>query len=187
MNQLFVKPQYSFLTMIEKMKVLVKCCSILLLQFVCSAAIGQTPQAEVNAQVWEPFIKHFNDNNTEGFMAVHWRDLVRSPRDGKTVLNWNEYFTQQQAGDKRDREAKQKRTLELRFTERIYGNNQAVEVGVYKTSYLKSDGSSQSFYGRFHVVLRKESGVWKILVDTDSSENNSITETDFLKAAPLKL
>lgn len=168
------------------MKVPAKLCLIGVLLFFYSESFSQTQQAEINAQVWEPFIQHFNNNNTEGFMAVHSRDVVRSPRDGKAVWNWDEYAKEQQAGDKQDRDAKRKRTLELRFTERIYGNNQAVEVGIYKTSYLIPDGTSQSFYGRFHVVLRKESGVWKILVDTDSSENNSITETDFLKAAPLK-
>jgi hypothetical protein len=36
------------------------------------------------------------------------------------------------------------------------------------------------------VALRKEKGVWKILVDTDSSENNTVGEKDFLAAKPME-
>jgi hypothetical protein len=51
---------------------------------------------------------------------------------------------------------------------------------------MNTDGVAKSFYGRFHAVLRKEEGVWKILVDTDSSENNSISEKDYLAARPME-
>jgi ketosteroid isomerase-like protein len=118
-------------------------------------------------------------------MDVHSKDVVRSARDGKTVWNWEEYKKSQTEGDQEDIKAKRKRTLTLRFTERIVSNDLAVEVGVYKTSYLLVDGKTMDYYGRFHVVLRKENGVWKILVDTDSSENGTIGEKDFLAAKPI--
>ncbi|HEY0653603.1 MAG TPA: hypothetical protein VGD65_10775 [Chryseosolibacter sp.] len=162
--------------------------SITTLTFVCFAMIAsaQDAQREINEQVWKPFIKGFNENDTKTFMAVHSKDVVRSSRDAKEVLNWNQYFAQQERGDKADLAAKRKRTLELRFTERIASAAQAVEVGIYKTSYANADGTTRSFFGRFHVVMRKEQGVWKILVDTDSSENNTISENDFLAAAPME-
>jgi hypothetical protein len=119
-------------------------------------------------------------------MDVHSKDVVRSPRDAKKVLNWNEYFAQQERGDNADKAAKRKRTLELRFTERIASKGQAIDVGVYKTSYANADGTARNFYGRFHVVMRKENGVWKILVDTDSSENDTISEKDYLAAAAME-
>ncbi len=142
---------------------------------------AQSEQQEINEQVWKPFIKFFNENNTAGFMSVHSKDVVRSPRDAKTVWNWEEYNTQQALGDKEDIKAKRKRTLELRFTERIVNKDIAVEVGVYKTSY----GENQNYFGRFHVVLKKESGIWKILVDTDSTEGGTIGEKEFLAAQAL--
>lgn len=156
----------------------------LILIFLMSLAIAcnaQTEQQEINEQVWKPFIKFFNENNTAGFMSVHSKDVVRSPRDAKTVWNWEEYNKQQSLGDKEDIKVKRKRTLELRFTERIVNKDIAVEVGVYKTSY----GENQNYYGRFHVVLKKESGIWKILVDTDSTEGGTIDEKEFLAAQPL--
>lgn len=151
----------------------------LLLYAVCTHA--QLEQNEINEQVWKPFIKYFNENNTAGFMSVHSKDVVRSPRDSKTVWDWSEYNEKQGKGDKRDIESNTKRTLELHFTERLINKNLAVEVGVYKTSY----GKDQNYYGRFHVVLRKEDGIWKIIVDTDSTEDGSIGEKDFLTAQPM--
>jgi len=72
--------------------------------------------------------------------------------------------------------------LELRFTERVSTKDLAVDVGVYKTTVTQKDGKIQRFYGRFHVVLRKENNSWKILVDTDSSEEKTINEQNFLSA-----
>lgn len=149
-------------------------------------AYSQNAQQEINEQVWKPFLQGFNANDTKTFMGVHSKDVVRAPRDSKKVLNWDQYYAQQEKGDNADKSAKRKRSLELRFTERIASNNQAIEVGIYKTSYVNPDGSTRSFFGRFHVILRKEEGVWKILVDTDSSEKNTITEKDYLAAAAME-
>ncbi|HEX6892723.1 MAG TPA: hypothetical protein VF141_18575 [Chryseolinea sp.] len=150
-----------------------------------AAAYAQDAQKEINEQVWKPFISSFNSFDTDGFMAVHSRDVVRSPRDAKVLLSWNEYFTQQQAGDKKQKEDGSTRLIELRFTERIANSNQAIDVGIYKTTVKNKEGKTSLFYGRFHVVLRKEGSQWKILVDTDSSEGNTITEKDFMAASPL--
>ena len=162
--------------------------NILLISLLCSVAnvFAQNHQQEINNQVWKPFIKTFNERDTKGFMAVHSKDVVRSSRDSKTILNYEEYYKEQEQGDKRGLTSGTKRDLELRFTERIANNNQAIEVGIYKTSVIRSNGATQSHYGKFHVVLRKENGTWKILVDTDSSENNSITEKDFLAAQAME-
>ena len=147
---------------------------------------AQDPKVEINEDVWIPFINAFNNNDTKSFMQLHSKDVIRSPRDSKKILNWHEYFLVQEQGDNADKAAHRKRNLELRFTERLANNERAIEVGIYKTSYLNDDGSTFSFYGRFHVVLRKENGKWKILVDTDSSENNTISEKEFLSASNMK-
>jgi ketosteroid isomerase-like protein len=157
-----------------------------ILCFCVITTFAQNAQQKINDQVWKPFIRSFNEYDTKGFMAVHSKDAVRSPRDAGMVWNWDRYFQQQEKGDQREKASNSKRQLELRFTERIAEKDLAVEVGVYKTTSIQRDGISRSFYGRFHVVLRKENGQWKILVDTDSSEGNSITEKDFLAASALE-
>jgi hypothetical protein len=64
--------------------------------------------------------------------------------------------------------------------------NQAYEVGIYKTTSIDEKGQSHSGYGKFHVVHRKENGVWKILVDSDSSEGGTIGEKEFLAAKQMQ-
>lgn len=148
--------------------------------------VGQTNQQEINQQVWKPFIEAFNDHDADKFLSVHSRDLVRSPRDGQLVMNWDQYYSGSKKSDERDQNAKRKRKIELRFLERIASGEQAVDVGIYKTTYIMADGSVKDYYGKFLVVLRKENGQWKILVDTDSSEGGTINEQSFLSAKPLE-
>ena len=160
----------------------------LLIWFTCTVVhvAGQSIQQAINDQVWKPFISTYNNHDTDGFMAVHSKEVVRSPRDAKMVLNWNEYFQQQKRGDDQGKTSGSKRQLGLRFTERIGNDNQAMEVGIYKGTITDKTGNVRTFYGRFHVVLRKENGVWKILSDTDSSEGNTIDEEDYLQARPME-
>jgi len=154
--------------------------------FLFTHSFSQNYQNEINEQVWKPFIRAFNAYQADEFLAVHSKELVRSPRDSKTVFGWEQYLKEQKKWDQQANGRGEKRTLDLHFTERIANANQAIEVGVYRTTMTDNKGESRSFYGRFHVVLRKENGTWKILVDTDSSEGNTITEKDFLSAQPLE-
>jgi ketosteroid isomerase-like protein len=137
-------------------------------------------QKAINSQVWKPFIQNFNTGNTEGFMAVHSKDLVRVPRDSKKLSDFAQYKKQLEYNGK-----SAKRTIELRFIERIASDTKASEVGIYKTTMVNPQGETKTFYGKFLVILRKENGTWKILVDTDSSEGGTISEDAFLAAQPL--
>jgi ketosteroid isomerase-like protein len=162
-----------------------KLAALLLCASMCLDVFCQPVQKEINEQVWKPFVKSFNEYKAEDFLSVHSKDVIRSARDGKTVFNWEQYLQSHAAGDKRDVLAKTKRTLSLRFTERVSNESQAIDVGIYQVLYQLNDGTRQSYYGRFHVALRKENDRWKILVDTDSSEGGKIGEADFLVAKPM--
>jgi ketosteroid isomerase-like protein len=159
---------------------------LLIMVFCAVQAFAQNSQKEINEQVWVPFIENFNSYNTDGFMKVHSKDAVRSPRDAKTIWNWEEYRQKQDQNNQYGISQNIKQKLELHFTERIAKGDLAFDVGIYKATTTSPDGKSNSYYGRFHVVLRKENGVWKILVDTDSSENGTIDEKIFLSAKPME-
>ena len=161
---------------------------LLIILFTCVRlyVTGQRVQQAINDQVWKPFKTTYDNRDTDGFLALHSKDVVRSPRDAKMVLNWNEYYEQQKQGDDQGKATGSKRQIELRFTERIANDNQALDVGIYRATITDKSGNVKTFYGRFHVVLRKENGTWKILVDTDSSEGNSIDEEEYLQAPPME-
>jgi len=159
---------------------------LILLLFASTAVFAQNVQKEIDEQVWKPFIKGFSEGNTELFMSVHSKDLVRSGRESKQVLNWDQYNKQTEKGNERSKASNRKSWIELRFTERINNGDQAIDVGVYATSWSSPDSRTGVGYGRFHVVHRKENGTWKILVDTDSSEGGTIGEAQFLAAKPME-
>jgi ketosteroid isomerase-like protein len=156
------------------------------LLFACTIGFSQPIQKEINEQVWKPFIKSYNDYRADDFLALHSKDVIRSARDSKKVWNWDQYLQSQSEGDKRELLAKSKRTLSLRFTERLDNTTQALDVGIFQVVYQLPDGRQESYYGRFHVALRKENERWKILVDTDSTEGGIIGERDFLAASPME-
>lgn len=158
-------------------------CALL---FVSTTAFSQNLTTEINDQIWKPFIKGFTELDAELFMGLHSKDLTRSPRDANQAFGWDEYYRQTKRGNDLTRKNKTKIDIELRFIERIAQGDRAVETGIYKTTYTELSGKSMSIYGKFLVILRKENGKWKILVDTDSSENGSVSEKDFMAAKPMQ-
>lgn len=138
----------------------------------------------INEQVWKPFISSFNKGDDDGFKAVHSQDIVRVEQDGKKILRYDEYFKKIPDSIKA-KWSHWKKNIELRFIQRIVNNDRAFEVGYYKsTSTNTQTGEVRKGIGKFHVLLQKENGVWKILMDADTSEGAN--EEVFNKAAPLE-
>ena len=167
------------------MKNSLKSCAIgVLMLFLHSASKSQVNlQKEINDQVWKPFIEGFSTNNEQLFKSVHSKDVIRVMQDDNMIWGYAQYFPEQKAGAANSWQ-NHKKSIELRFIQRIAGNDKAFDVGYYNTRSTSPDGKQRSIYGKFHVVLRKENGVWKILVDADSGKG--ATEEEFKKAAAME-
>lgn len=161
-----------------------------LLLFISIAAFSQNSQKEINEQVWKPFIKTLLSHDVDGFMNLHSKDVMRVERDNGHILNFDQYKkdlnTSWPAWKQSIEVEKTKNSFELRFLERTSNGNQAFEVGYFKNETINVKGEKRTGYGQFHVALRKENGVWKILVDSDSNNNRTITEEMFQAAKPLE-
>jgi len=141
-------------------------------------------QQQINRQVWKPFIQSFNNRDDAGFAAVHSKDVTRVIQDANQIQDFAEYF-RKVPDNERARWAKWTRNIELRFIQRIAGNGRAFEVGYYKTTNTNTQTGEKRFgYGKFHVLLRKENGVWKILMDADAGEKTD--ETIFLSGKSIE-
>jgi ketosteroid isomerase-like protein len=152
----------------------------------CGLSFSQTDnlQQEINEQVWKPFVKAFNNNDNEAFKAVHSKEVIRVIRDDNRLLGYDEYFKKVPESEKA-KWANWKKNIELRFIQRIASTDKAFEVGYYKsTSTNTTTGEKRGGYGKFHVLLRKENGVWKILMDADAKEKTD--EAIFLSGTPLE-
>jgi ketosteroid isomerase-like protein len=162
----------------------------ILLFITCQAFAQSSNQQDIDQQVWKPFTQAIMTQDVEKFISLHSKDVVRAERDGKRVLSYDQYKTRMEQGWPGWKESNKKNniqyTFELRFLERISNETQAFEVGYFKNESVNSAGEKRISYGQFHVALRKENGVWKILVDSDSNNGKTITEEMFQAAKPIE-
>jgi hypothetical protein len=138
---------------------------------------------EINEQVWKPFIAHFISGNQEGFRNVHSKRITRVEIDRNKVLDYEKYFPPVNPNGKQSSQSFS-RLFELRFDKRISNGTKAWESGYYKGTVLQEGKEPRSYYGRFFVVLEKEEGIWKILVDADTGKGAN--EENFSKASSME-
>lgn len=152
-----------------------KILGIALTLLFCITAFSQenSLQKEINEQVWKPFITSFNNRDDDAFSAVQSKEVIRVSQDDNLIFGYNEYFKKIPESEKA-RWKDWKRNIELRFLQRIASNDKAFEVGYYKSSNTNTvTGEKRTGYGKFHVLLRKENGIWKILMDADANEKTN--------------
>ena len=141
-------------------------------------------EKEINEQVWKPFIVAFNNNDDEAFSAVHSKEVIRVSQDDNRIMGYAEYFKKIPETEKA-KWKDWKKNIELRFLQRIASSDKAFEVGYYKSSTTNTlTGEKRTGYGKFHVLLRKENGSWKILMDADA--NDKTDETLFMSGKPME-
>jgi ketosteroid isomerase-like protein len=148
-----------------------------------SSAQENILQKEINQEVWIPFIEAYNNRDQDAFQSVHSPEIIRVLRDQDRIFGAKEYFSEL-PDSIQEKRAVWQRDLELRFIERIAQRDKAFEVGYYKTIITHTEnGEQRTFYGKFHVLLRKENGQWKILMDADTNQN--VDEEIFLSGSSL--
>ena len=146
---------------------------------------AQDFKKEINTQVWEPFIEAYNNFDTEKLMSVYSKSVVRVPMDQNRIFDFTEYKKNINRENQFNKSYKIKANLEIRFTTRIHQKDIAYETGILKIKMLDNNGQPATIYSMFHVLLKKENGIWKIVFDTDSAESSSTLEGQFSKADSL--
>jgi len=133
----------------------------------------------INNEIWSNFTKAFETFDYKLFASLHSEDLVRVGGNSKSLRNKTDYIN---GYANRWTDNKSPQTISFRFLERICNDSKASERGVYKLTVNHNQSNEQSYYGKFHVIIIKENNQWKILVDYDSNENNTITEKSYKNA-----
>lgn len=140
-------------------------------------------QKEVDEQVWKPFVKAYSSFDATTFNSLHSEDVIRANawgvRVGKAYLESN--IKNFQKGKERG----DKRSISFWFEHRKYSGDVGYEVGYYEVKAIRK-GEEKKYYARFHIVLRKIDGKWKIVQDWDTSKINGVdvTQADYLKKEP---
>lgn len=133
----------------------------------------------INSEIWTNFTKAYETLDYDLFADIHSDSLIRVSGNSKHIKNKQAYID---GYKKWWKDKSLHHTISFRFLERIYNDGIASERGIYKLTRNPNSEKEKSYYGKFHVIHKKERGKWKILVDYDSDENESINESSYLSA-----
>lgn len=118
-------------------------------------------------QVWTPYIKAYNEFDTKHFMALHTDDVIRVKRESSEIMVGTEYRKNEYRRNSISLSKDIRRSLELRFIDRLVEDNIAYVTGYFKVTVFEPGTVSQVYYGKFHTVLKKIGAEWKIYIDED--------------------
>jgi ketosteroid isomerase-like protein len=135
--------------------------------------------AEINRDVWKPFVASYTAFDADAFLALYDPDLVRVDGGRGWIgglagygVRTREFFTMVGGrGDVID--------IAFRFVERIADGDTASERGVYRLEGTPPGEATRVMFGRFHTIARKRDGVWRILFDYDSDEGGTVDGAAF--------
>lgn len=141
---------------------------------------SQNNLKEIN-KVWDKFYQAFDSLDYKLMAEIHSKRLVRIS-GGKRITDYETYINNYTSRFKKAKENNISNDISLRFFERISNDSIASERGIYKLIRAENQENKQIYFGQFHVIFIKENNIWKILMDYDSNELNSIGENNYLKA-----
>lgn len=143
-------------------------------------------EALINEQIWKPFKQSYESRDWKTFNDLHTDDVLRISR-WSGIREGNEY--KERIKSSFQRSTQRKKSIDFWLEHRIYAENVGYEVGYYRIINTEPGKEKSTSYSRFHVVLKKEDGIWKIAQDWDTGIINGVevTADDFAKGKPLKL
>lgn len=140
--------------------------------------------AQIDSQVWIPFVESYNSGDTEAFMALHAPQVLRIPQDEQSIFPYDAYREQVQQANDQSRKEHIHRSIEIRFETRIATETHALETGYYCVRSGPT-GTEWEFYGYFTVAMQQIAGRWRIILDTDTERH--ATKEAFFQATPLQM
>jgi hypothetical protein len=147
---------------------------------------------ELNRDIWIPYSEAVRANDATKLLSLLSQDFIRVYPFNKRIVNltqFSEGIRQSYQKDKTNEEQKKDQAANIifRFSERIITEDFASERGVYQEMNTTSHGETQSSYEKFHVLSRKEKGVWKMVAFYASREKGTVWGQDYAKCVPIDI
>jgi uncharacterized protein (TIGR02246 family) len=142
--------------------------------------------AELNRDIWRPFVRTYHDRDLEAFLSLYDRDLIRAGGPAKEVYGYERYAAGTADWFAQVAERGDSLAIEFRFTERIADGDLASERGVFRITATRPGADQLIFHSQFHTLARKTDGRWRIVADYDTNENGAITAESFAAATPIE-
>jgi ketosteroid isomerase-like protein len=141
---------------------------------------------EINRDIWLPFIEAYGTLDADKYKSLHTTDFIRANGDSKSLPSFAQYFDNSRKWFDAQKQKGNRMEISFAFIERFANGIVGSERGVYKLKFFDNTGKLlEESYGKFHVFLRKQDNKWKIVVDYDSNENNTINEKSFAEGVGL--
>ncbi|MBO6704439.1 MAG: hypothetical protein JJ921_19010 [Pseudomonadales bacterium] len=136
-------------------------------------------QQEIDRTVWKVFQNAFESMDGAALNSVYADSVLRVTPDG--IDTQNQFKQENETRFKTNIANKDKITLDFWFDRRQTTLSTSYDVGFYRMGLTSISGSTQYFYGQFHIVLEIINGQWKIVQDwgTESIGGHPITAEDF--------
>ena len=125
-------------------------------------------EEQVNQDVWQPFKKSYEERDWKTFNSLHTDDVLRAHDRGIQIGQEYKSAMRQYYESPSNRKA----MIDFVMERRTYKDDVGYEVGCYRVTYSEEGKEDRMSYGRFHVVLKKIDGQWKIAQDWDSNSFN---------------
>lgn len=140
--------------------------------------------AELDRDVWRPFVQGVNADSAPLYVGVHGRDFHWvAPGDSGRVMDRAEYDADSRAVMRRRRAEGGTSEIDVRFLERNATETFAAEKVVTRFVIRRPGREPQVGYGIAHFFSRRDDGVWRIELRYGSPER--ATAATFDAAAPL--
>ncbi len=140
-------------------------------------------QNEIDKAVWAPFQKAFETLDAEALNNIYAENVLRVTPGG--IDTENAFKAGNISRFEASKENQVKIALDFWFDSRFTNATTSYEVGFYRITAIQG-GEANYNYGQFHIVLKKQNGIWKITQDWDTTtiHGNTIDATIFEKQTP---
>ena len=139
---------------------------------------------EIDKTVWKAFQDAFQTLDGQALNEVYADNVLRITTDGiDTQSAFKEANTTRFAQNIKNGD---RIALDFWLDSRQTNKTTSYEVGFYRMTMTTSAGETNTFYGQFHILLKKINGRWKIAQDWDTSSigGQPITAADFERKVP---
>ncbi len=118
----------------------------------------------INKEVWQAFKTSYEARDSEAFIALHTDDALRVTDNG--IMTADRYFASIENWQKPGNGTNI--MIDFAFESRQHTEYVGYETGYYRVLVTRGESQRDTYYGQFHVVLRKVDGTWKIAQDFDT-------------------
>ncbi|PKA84404.1 ketosteroid isomerase-like protein [Ulvibacter sp. MAR_2010_11] len=127
-------------------------------------------EQEIIEQIWKPFKNSYEARNAEAFKSIHTDDMLRITDQG--ILTGPEY--KENIDSWKALPDGNEITIDFAMENSNVREELAYQIGYYRVTFKKKDGAPETYFGQFHVVLKKADGIWKIAQDFDTAIVNEM-------------